>query len=274
MQSKQHLRFTVMVVLCLLFLLYRILDLWFFTEPGTGYVTWGPAWLRYLPALLLAVGSYLAARGIPARPVALNQSNRPLFFLMSATGIFLILTGICCLPALLAIGSGVFAMLDALLPVMAGVWFVMFGWQALFPTTEEKDLPHAGIALLVLVFFGWLAIQRFVIAPASVVRLGNTFRVLSAAAALLFLVNLVKVFLVPGQPFGRSVFASGFNAFLLCGCCEFPQSVFDTLCGVSSLSGLALGIGMGCLGLCGLVCAKACTSEESPVPSESSSQPQ
>lgn len=270
MQSKQGIRFTVMVVLCLFFLLFRVLDLIFFTEPGTGYVTLGPAWLRYLPALLLAVGSYLAARGLPTRPSALTQANRPLFFFLSATGIFLILTGVCALPTLLAPGGGIFSMLDALLPVMAGVWFVMFGWQSLFPVTEEKDLPHAGIALLVLVFFGWLAIKRFVIAPASVVRLGNTFRVLSVAAALLFLASLIKVFLTPGQPFGRSLFASGLNAFLLCGCCEFPQAVFDALCGVSALSDLALGIGMGTLGICGLLCAKACTSQEIPTPSESS----
>lgn len=268
MQTKRGTRFTVMVVLCLLFLLSRILDLCLFTEPGTSFVTLGPAWLRYLPALILAVLSYLISRGVTAHPLALTRSNRPLFFFMSATGIFLILVGICSLPVLLSPTGGIFAMLDALLPVMAGVWFVLFGWQALSPTSEEKDLPHAGIALLALAFFAWLAVKRFVIAPASVVRLGNTFRVLSVAAALLFLADLFKVFLTPNQPYGRGLFASGFNAFLLCSCCEFPQTVFDALHGTAALSDLALGIAMGALGLCGLLCARACCGAEAPASSE------
>ena len=102
MQTKRGTRFTVMVVLCLLFLLSRILDLCLFTEPGTSFVTLGPAWLRYLPALLLAVLSYLVSRGVTAHPLELTRSNRPLLIFKSATRNFLIFAGIRSHPTMIS----------------------------------------------------------------------------------------------------------------------------------------------------------------------------
>ena len=105
-------------------------------------------------------------------------------------------------------------------------------------------------------------------APASVVRLGYTLRVLSAVAALLFLVVLFRVFFTPGLPVGRSLYATGCNAFLFCTCHELPQAVFGQLYGRVTLAELAASLAFGLLGVAGLACAWYASGEGAPLPAD------
>ena len=110
--------------------------------------------------------------------------------------------------------------------------------------------------------FLWRLIWRFQFAPASLCRMPCTLRVLSAAAALLLAVVLIKIFLVPGLPCGHTLYAAGTGAFLLCTGLELPQTLFEAARGMLTLPDLLTGIGIGLFGLCGLVCAwEACGKE-------------
>ena len=86
-------------------------------------------------------------------------------------------------------------------------------------------------------------------------RLGITLRVLSSAAALLFLAMILRVFLTPGLPVGHAVFAAGMIAFMMCTCHELPQTVFEFCHGSATTADLAVGLCMGLWGITGLVCA-------------------
>ena len=98
--------------------------------------------------------------------------------------------------------------------------------------------------------------------PASLCCMPCTLRVLSAAAALLLAVVLIKIFLVPGLPCGHTLYAAGTGAFLLCTGLELPQTLFEAARGMLTLPDLLTGIGIGLFGLCGLVCAwEACGKE-------------
>ena len=117
------------------------------------------------------------------------------------------------------------------------------------------------VMLLPLAFL-WRLVWRFQFMPASLGRIPCTLRVLSAVAALLFAVVLLKVFLTPGLPCGHTLFAAGAGCFLLCTCIELPQTLFEAFNGMLTMPDLLTGLAMGVFGLCGLACTWAAAGEE------------
>ena len=126
----------------------------------------------------------------------------------------------------------------------------------------DFDVSSPLFAGTVPLYFLWKLIWRFQFTPASVYRMPCALRVLSAAAALLFAVVLIKVFLVPGLPCGHTLYAAGTGAYLLCTGLELPQTLFEAAHNMLTLPDLAAGLGIGLLGLCGLFCAWEACGEE------------
>ena len=138
---------------------------------------------------------------------------------------------------------------------------MLWGVRAFGPLADPtRPLPYTLTSLPGTTFFLWVMIDRFAVAPASVMRLGSTLRVMSAAAALLFLAMVLRVFLTPGLPVGHAVFAAGMIAFMMCTCHELPRrySSFSRQRHRPSAGGR---VGMGIWGLAGLVCAWYATGE-------------
>ena len=152
---------------------------------------------------------------------------------------------------------------DLLLPIFAGVWLLNYAVRAFSGFgLQRQRLGSSLLAGAVPLVFLWRLIWRFQFAPASLCRMPCTLRVLSAAAALLLAVVLIKIFLVPGLPCGYTLYAAGTGAFLLCTGLELPQTLFEAARGILTLPDLLTGIGIGLFGLCGLVCAwEACGKE-------------
>ncbi len=165
---------------------------------------------------------------------------------------------------------------DFLLPVFRGGWLLYYAVRAFSGFGMQRQrLGRPLLAGVVPLFFLWKLLWRFQFTPASLHRLPCSLRILSAAAALLLAVVLLKVFLVPGLPCGHTLFAAGTGAFLLCTGLELPQTLFEAARGMLVLPDLLTGIGIGLFGLCGLVCAwQACGDEtENTAGGESGSPP-
>lgn len=256
--------FAVQVGLCLALLALRVLDLALFTNPATGFVEAGWFGLRILLPALAAVLAYLTARFAAPRPMALLGACPPLGGALLGAG-----AAMAGFFALELLAGGALTGLTALTALLSAIWCFVFGARAFRPLADPiARLPGAVWALPGVAFVLWRGVYRFAVAPASVVRLGYTLRVLSAVAALLFLVVLFRVFFTPGLPVGRSLYATGCNAFLFCTCQELPQAVFDQLNGRLPLTELAASLALGLLGLAGLACAWYAAGEGAPLPAD------
>lgn len=256
----RRLSFVCGLLLCLLTGALRAADLLLWTDPATGFARVGGLWLRAAvlaaAALLLALLSRRASR----RPLAPLQTCLTLPATLTLTAVALganagrVLLGgdlpihFAALrdlgPAYLWLMLTNSGLLTALLALLAGIWCV---WAALRCLRGGPPAPAAG-GLAVLPWFAWVAIERFLAAPAAVSRLPATTRVLCAGAALVFIAALLRLLYVPAQPKGQTLFFAGMLCFLGGACLELPQ-VLLTADG-QLLEALAMA-GLGLTGLAG-----------------------
>lgn len=263
----------VVLVLGLAMAGLHLADLLLWSEADTGFAAAGSVWLRYIPWLAAFALPYLPARRAAAQPAGLQDTNKPLGVCMrwpvrhcwppawrrAITARYAILY-----PEVLSGSCPVWAAwADLLLPIFAGAWLLNYAVRAFSGFgLQRQRLGSSLLAGAVPLVFLWRLIWRFQFAPASLCRMPCTLRVLSAAAALLLAVVLIKIFLVPGLPCGHTLYAAGTGAFLLCTGLELPQTLFEAARGMLTLPDLLTGIGIGLFGLCGLVCAwEACGKE-------------
>ena len=237
--KNKHPHAAVVLVLGLAMAGLHLADLLLWSEADTGFAAAGSVWLRYIPWLAAFALPYLPARRAAAQYAILYPE---------------VLSGSCPVWA---------AWADLLLPIFAGAWLLNYAVRAFSGFgLQRQRLGSSLLAGAVPLVFLWRLIWRFQFAPASLCRMPCTLRVLSAAAALLLAVVLIKIFLVPGLPCGHTLYAAGTGAFLLCTGLELPQTLFEATRGMLTLPDLLTGIGIGLFGLCGLVCAwEACGKE-------------
>lgn len=250
----------------------HVVDLLHGMDTSTGFALYGSVWGRYLPWLAALALPYLPARRVAAQPVELADTNLPLGCCMLITGVLLLAGGVLAVPAAQTISAypALYATTpvwtawaDVITPVLAGVWLLVYGWRALTGFGVRRQRLGSALPGLVLpLAFLWRLVWRFQFVPASLGRIPCTLRVLSAVAALLFAVVLLKVFLTPGLPCGHTLFAAGAGCFLLCTCAELPQTLFEACNGMLTLPNLLPGMAMGIFGLCGLACAWAAAGGE------------
>ena len=236
-------------------------DLMLWTDPYTGFAQQGPVWARYLvwgAALLLP---YLPARRAAPQPAALADRCPALGACLLLAGGRLAAGAGVVLAALLPTGAAALpasVWADAVLPLLAGLWLVWYGIRAFMGYGIRRErLGRPLLAVVLPLCALWRLVWRFQFVPASLARLPCTLRVLSAVAALLFAVVLLKVFLVPGFACGHTLYAAGAGCFLLCTGLELPQTLWEAAGGLLTLPDLLSGLGWAAFGVGGLVCAWA-----------------
>ncbi|HJG28199.1 MAG TPA: hypothetical protein K8V20_06100 [Subdoligranulum variabile] len=245
----------------------HLADLLLWTDGNTGFALQGSVWARYVVWLAVLLLPYLPARRAAAQPAALGDKNPVLGMSMVLCGLLLAASGAWTLPAARYVTQypAAFesyplfaAWADVVTPLLAGIWLVLYGVRAFagFGIRRER-LGSPLVAGVLPLCILWRLIWRFQFVPASLQRMPCTLRVLSAVAALLFAVVLLKVFLVPGYACGHTLFAAGSGCFLLCTGLELTQTLYEAANGMLILPDLMTGLGIGAFGLCGLVCAWA-----------------
>lgn len=271
--KNKHPHALVVLILGLAMAVLHLADLLLWSDADTGFATAGSVWLRYIPWLAALVLPYLPARRAAAQPAAVQDTNKPLAVCMALAGAALLTAGVAAggmvraameYAALYALSyPAAFYWADMLLPILGGAWLLNYAvraWNGFGLQRQRLGSPlFAGTLPLFLL---WKLIWRFQFEPASLDRMPCALRVLSAVAALLFAVVLIKIFIVPGLPCGHTLFAAGTGAFLLCTGLELPQTLLEAVRGMLTLPDLAAGLGIGLLGLCGLVCAWAACGAE------------
>lgn len=231
--KNKHPHAAVVLVLGLAMAGLHLADLLLWSEADTGFAAAGSVWLRYIPWLAAFALPYLPARRAAAQPAGLQDTNKPLGVCMALAGAALLASGVAAgnaaryailYPEVLSGNYPVWAAwADLLLPIFAGAWLLNYAVRAFSGFgLQRQRLGSSLLAGTVPLVFLWRLIWRFQFAPASLCRMPCTLRVLSAAAALLLAVVLIKIFLVPGLPCGHTLYAAGTGAFLLCTGLELP----------------------------------------------------
>lgn len=253
----------ILVVLCLGVGAAHWADLLGGTDLATGFVTYGPYWVRYgvlaVAVALLGLAAFIATK----RPAAFFKGS-------VAQGLSCILGGL----AFAALGGarlGVFARLElfdrigAVLYLLCALWLLMLG-RSRFSPEFEPPTGSAIFGVLGTLAFYLLCIQRFCLEPTGIVRVGDTIQALAALAALLFGASQLKLAYLPGGKSGAWVMFTGMLAFLLCTCLSLPTVVCEYLNGFATLDLLLQEISLGCLGVAGLIYAFGAVGPEEAAP--------
>lgn len=233
----------------------RWLDLAAYTDPATGFVTYGPVWARYAVGggvlAVLALASLLACR----RPMALARPSRALGAYSLAVG-----TGFTAYAGAqfsrLFSGLEGLALAQAVLYLLTGLWFFLLATSQLSGGLKSPT-RSAAAGLIGTLSLYLLTVVRFGFQPSGIVRIGPTVEVFSALAALLFCAALVKLVYLRGAKSARWLHFAGLAAFFLCTCLELPQTVFSWQAGEAGLPDLCESGLLALLGLLGAGCSIA-----------------
>lgn len=241
------------------------LDLANYTDLSTGFITYGPYWIRYalLGLLLLLVG--LASLLVP-RQCEVHTGSEPVQgMLCLPVGIGFAVLGGMRLNLLIGAFRGTVQMqakatgLDNVLTVLffvSALWFLLLGLSRLSSRSETPTYNAiVGIAGTLSLYL--LTIQRFCLTPTGIARVESILNALAALAVLLFTVAQAKNAYLYSQRGGAWLFFTGMTAFLLATCLAMPGTVAQYLIGEAERIELIESIVLGLCGLCGLAAAFA-----------------
>lgn len=237
----------------------RWLDVMYYTDLATGFVTWGSYLWRYALAGGVLVLLWLASWMIPKTSDALKGQS-------TAQGLLALLCGV----GFAALGGVYLAAFDemgrfelalAVLYLVSGVWMLLLGRSRFTPEFEAPTGSAVfGVAGTLALYL--LTIKRFGLAPTGIVRVNNTLEALAALVALLFCTAQLKSAYIPGSKSARWIWLCGMAAFLLCTCLALPSAVWTWLQGQSELRGMVEGVCLALVGLMGAVYALTVSAEE------------
>ena len=237
----------------------RWLDVMYYTDLATGFVTWGSYLWRYALAGGVLVLLWLAAWMIPKTSAALKGQS-------TAQGLAAVLCGV----GFAALGGvylaafremGRFELALAVLYLVSGVWMLLLGRSRFTPEFEAPTGSAVfGIAGTLALYL--LTIKRFGLAPTGIVRVNNTLEALAALMALLFCTAQLKSAYIPGGKSARWIWLSGMAAFLLCTCLALPSAMWAWMQGQIELRNMIEGLCLALVGLMGAAYALSVSAEE------------
>lgn len=237
----------------------RWLDVMYYTDLATGFVTWGSYLWRYALAGGVLVLLWLASWMIPKTSTALKGQSTAQGMLALLCGVGFAALGGVYLAAFDEMGR--FELALAVLYLVSGVWMLLLGRSRFTPEFEAPTGSALfGVAGTLALYL--LTIKRFGLAPTGIARVNTTLEALAALVALLFCTAQLKSAYIPGGKSARWIWLSGMAAFLFCTCLALPSAVWTWLQGQSALRGMVEGVCLALVGLMGAVYALTVSSEE------------
>ncbi len=258
------------------------LDLVNYTDLTTGFITYGPYWVRYAVLGLLLLLTALASLMVPRR-CAVHTGSEPV------QGLLCLPVGICfAVLGGMRLNSLIQAFrqteqapvkttgLDNILTVLfffSALWFLLLGLSRL-SSRSETPTTNAIAGIMGTLSLYLLTIQRFCLTPTGVARVESILDSLAALAVLLFAVAQAKNAYLYSQRGGAWLYFTGMTAFLLAACLALPGAVAGYLVGEVSHIRLTEALVLGLCGLCGLAAAFAAAGRPavSPDPAQDETQ--
>lgn len=258
----------ILLVMVLLGAMYWV-DLSYYTDSTTGFITRGSIWVRYAVLVLPVFMALLGLRTVGPRAIAvLRVRNRPL-------------AGLYVAAAVVGFAFGVMLIIYGFEPlspyrIVLGLFFLWYGvWMffaALQLLVQSAPSPTRGAlpGIIAALPYCALVIYRVMIRPSSLYRMGPLVAALSALFAMLWMAMMLRaLYIALPQNRVRAMYLLGVLTFLFSTCLELPQAIHSALFRVADPLALLESLNMGMLGLvAGCVSVAIAGQSEEPLPTK------
>jgi len=258
----------ILLVMVLIGAMYW-LDLSYYTDPITGFITHGPIWARYLLLLLPALMCILGLRTIGPRAISvLRTRSRGLGGIFAAAGAVGVVYGIT--QAVVSLQQpDTFHLITGILFIWYGVWMGFTAWQ-MFTQRAPSPTRSAVWGILAAIPFSLVTVYRILVQPSTLYRVGPLVQAVGALLAMLWFGLLLRsLYIAMPRRRLRWTYLVGVFTFLFCTCLELPYAVYSMT--FSSGTGINLfeSINMAMFGLvAGCVSVAIAGRSAGPAPQE------
>lgn len=225
------------------------IDISYFTDPNTGFVTLGTVWGRYLVLIVPVAMGLAGMRTVGPRAVGVLRLRSPglavLFVLATVVGIAYGGT-------LIYYGVRTEEWFDT---VMGALFLWYGGWMfcgalQLFVQYAPSPTRSAVWGIFAALPYCLLTIQRVLIKPTSLHRVAPFVRVMAALCAMLWFGMLLRAFYIAlTRRRVRWMYLFGILTFLFCTCLDFPQTLHAMMRGTSTPLEMMSAVNTGVFGL-------------------------
>ncbi len=218
----------ILVVMVLVGVMYWI-DLYYYTSPVTGFITRGELWYRYVVLVLPMLMCLLGLRTVGPRAISvLRVRNRFL------AGVFFAGAGVSLIYGVANVSFSVsdfsmYGIIFGLLTVWYGVWMFFAAMQLMNQNTPSPT-QSALFGMLAALPFAFTTVNRILINPSSIYRVGPLVRVFAGLFAMMWFGMLLRSFYIalPRRRV-RWMYFIGVFTFLFATCLEVPQMMYTLL---------------------------------------------
>lgn len=219
-------------------------DLKLFTDPDTGFVTYGSIWVRYIVLLLVPIGiAFTGISSVGPRGLSVFRVKNPFLGVVFLLGAISAMGfgAICMLTAFSQEPLSKFQMIMGILYLWYGVWMVRSSIQ-MFTQRVPSPSVSALWGVLAAVPFCMQTIYRVLIKPASLYRMAPTVRIFAALFSMLWFGMLLRgLYIAMVRSRVRWMYLFGLLTFLM-GIMELVQEVYTAFYGKLDVYELAQGI--------------------------------
>lgn len=228
--------------------LLRLADLFWNTDPATGFLADNFIWLRYVVLGLPVAAAFVISRMQKPQylPGALPDTTLTFGYMVGAVGC---IAGAVAAAVLFLMGqTGVLVLLCYILQAVGGLWLTAL-------SRKKKSKVWLGILLCVGTL--GLTLNQFLTHSSTFFRIGSAINLLAVMVAMLFLLRLLH--LLEGgyqKKIERSVYFFGMTTFYLCCALFLPQQLWSLFSSAPlSAEVCAESISLTGIGLLGLISA-------------------
>lgn len=224
-------------------------DISYYTDLSTGFVTFGTVWMRYLVLILPLVMALLGLRTVGPRALAvLRVKSSVLGALFAIAGVAGGLYGVVSLITGIG-GLSPYRMVLGVLFVVYAVWMILCAIQ-LFTQNTPSPTNSAIIGVVAALPFCVLSVYRVMVNPTSLYRVAPLVLALAAIFAMLWIGMLLRsLYIALPQRRVRWMYFIGVFTFLFATCLELPTAIHTAVFRSFEVASLLESVAMAALGL-------------------------
>ncbi|MDL2327135.1 hypothetical protein LJC64_00525 [Ruminococcaceae bacterium OttesenSCG-928-A11] len=240
----------ILMVMVLVGAMYWV-DLSYYTDPVTGFIERGEVWMRYAVVAFPVLMCLLGLRTIGPKAISvLRVQNRALGVLFAAAAVVGVSWGGTRIVFSLN-PVNTFNIVLGFVNIWYGVWMFMVCLQ-MFSQTHPAPTKSATWGVVAAMPFAMTTIQRILVSPSSIYRVGPLVRSITGLLAMLWVGLLLRSFYIalPRRRV-RWLYLVGVLTFLFGTCLEFPLALHSNIFHTTGQGNLELfeSLNMGMLGL-------------------------